>query len=220
MGPVPGAPPPRDQTGVDRIVYFSDAVFAIAITLLVLNIRLPSNLREHEVPHALASLGPRYFSFGLTFLVIGAKWMAHHRTFRHVRAYDETMIFLNLLLLLTVAFLPFPSYVLGAYGDGAAATIFYAASMTVSGLLATALWINCSRGHRLIDPDLSPHTIRYYTGRGLALTVVFGLSIPVAVFAPRVAQGLWLLTFIVQRGLSTIHRRRLGSDRTVAVAGT
>src|SRR5205823_9276689 len=203
MSPVTGAAPTRDQTGVDRIAFFSDAVFAIAITLLILNIRLPSNLPENRLAGALASLGSLYFSFGLTFIVIGAKWMAHHRTFRYVRAYDDTMIFLNLLLLLTVAFLPFPSFVLGIYGDGAAATIFYAAAMSVSGLLGTLLWLYASKDHRLIDPDLNPHTIRYYTGRGLSLTAVFAVSIPVAAFAPRLAQVLWLLTFVVQRILTS-----------------
>ena len=109
---------------------------------------------------------------------------------------------------------------LGIYGDGAAATIFYAAAMSVSGLLGTLLWLYASKDHRLIDPDLNPHTIRYYTGRGLSLTAVFAVSIPVAAFAPRLAQGLWLLTFVVQRILTSIHRRRLGSVRTSSAGGT
>jgi uncharacterized membrane protein len=93
---------------VERIAFFSDAVFAIAMTLLVVQLSVPSG-PAGDLGHALRSRGSKSFAFGLTFLVIGQYWLAHHRVFRHIRRYDLGLLWLNLVYLLGIAFLPFPS---------------------------------------------------------------------------------------------------------------
>ena len=120
-----------------RTLALSDGIFAIAMTLLAFQIQ-PPDLQGNEVHHlasALGALGNRYFVYVLTFAVIGTMWLAHHRIFRHVRRADEALMSLNILFLMAIAVLPFPSAVMGRYGDQRAAVVLYASSMIVAGSL-------------------------------------------------------------------------------------
>src|ERR1044072_2644476 len=92
------------------LVFFSGAVFAIAVPLLVLEIRPPEDTRH--LLHGLAALWPSYLSYAITFLLIGQEWGNHHVLFDHMRAPDRKMLFLNTLLLMDIAFLPFAAAVL------------------------------------------------------------------------------------------------------------
>ncbi|HEY3248033.1 MAG TPA: TMEM175 family protein [bacterium] len=100
-----------------RVVFFSDAVFAIAVTLLVLEIRPPQDTRH--LLHGLAALWPSYLAYAITFLLIGQVWANHHVMFDHIRSADRMVLFLNTLLLMDIAFLPFAASVLaGAFRTG------------------------------------------------------------------------------------------------------
>jgi uncharacterized membrane protein len=96
----------------ERLVFFSDAVFAIAVTLLVLDIRPPEDTRH--LLHGLAALWPSYLAYAVTFLLVGQVWANHHVMFDHIRVADRTVLFLNTLLLMDIAFLPFAAAVLSA----------------------------------------------------------------------------------------------------------
>ena len=99
----------EDSRELDRIVFFSDAVFAIAITLLVLDIQVPEILErlvDERLPERLLELWPKYLSYVHSFLVILMYWMAHHSTFTAIKRYDRGLIWLNSLFLMCVAFLP------------------------------------------------------------------------------------------------------------------
>jgi uncharacterized membrane protein len=99
----------RGQRELDRLIFFSDGIFAIAMTLLVLEIsvpEVPSDLAAAEVPAEVLALWPKFFSYVLSFLVIGTYWIAHHQTFRYVASYDRTLLWLNLLFLLSISFIP------------------------------------------------------------------------------------------------------------------
>ena len=96
---------------LERLVFFSDAVIAIAITLLVVTLAIPE--ATENVGDALLDRWPQMLSYVLSFLVIGVFWMAHHRIFRYVATIDQRLIWLNLLFLMCVAFIPFPTAVLG-----------------------------------------------------------------------------------------------------------
>lgn len=97
-----------------RVEAFSDGVFAIAITLLILNVQVPSPSAGHLLA-ALARQWPTYVSFLISFAFIGIMWVNHHRLFNHIRRCDNTLMFLNLLLLLGVAVVPFPTALLAAH---------------------------------------------------------------------------------------------------------
>jgi uncharacterized membrane protein len=107
-------------TELDRIIFFSDGVFAIAITLLVIGLKapsVPSLVSDSTLTHRLLDKWPRVATYALSFAVIGLYWIGHHRAFAHVRRFDYRLILLNLLFLGLIAFLPFPNEVLGRYGS-------------------------------------------------------------------------------------------------------
>jgi uncharacterized membrane protein len=164
---------------IDRIIYFSDAVFAIAITLLVIELAVPStHVHDHDLTKALLALGPRYFSFALSFWIIGPFWVGHHLTFQFVRRWNSTLLSLNLLLLLCIGFLPFPTAVLGTHLSDAPAAVFYALSMAVTGMFSTALWWYVSGRHRLIDSGVPASATHTQLLRAATTPVLFLASIP------------------------------------------
>ena len=194
-----GAAGRDDHVGLERLVFFSDAVFAIAITLLALEIRLPHDIAylvNEELTRALLHLWPKYLGFATSFVVIGAFWVAHHRKFRYIRRYDRALLWLNLLLLMGVAFIPFPTAVLSDYGNRTA-TIFYALTMLAVGLLSSAIWWYATRRHRLVDAGLSPQLIRRERLRGLSLAGVFLVSIGIALLDAHLAKFSWLLLLVI-----------------------
>jgi uncharacterized membrane protein len=148
---------PSVQRKPGRLVAFSDAVFAIAITLLVLEIRPPSDYTN--LLHGLVALWPSYLAYALTFLFIGQVWANHHVMFDHIRAADRVMLLLNTLLLMIVAFLPFATSVLaGALRSGhglRTAVVFYGIAFSATALTFNAVW-QYARRHRLLSETLDP----------------------------------------------------------------
>ena len=189
---------------LDRIVFFSDAVFAIAITLLVLDIHvpeIPERLVDEQLPGRLLALWPKYLSYVLSFLVILMYWMGHHSTFRAIKRYDRALIWLNSLFLMCIAFLPFPTSLIGEYGDNQLAVAIYAASLAVARLLLTAVWWYASSGHRLIDESFPESTIRIYLVRGLAVALAFVISIGISFFSVSAATYFWILLVVADNVL-------------------
>jgi uncharacterized membrane protein len=202
---------------LDRLVFFSDAIFAIAITLLVLELRVPD--RTSLDPDAVLASGllrmiPRFASFAVSYWIIAIYWFSHHRMFRFVRRWDERLIWLNLLFMFWIVFLPFPTAMLGSFGDRRLAVIFYAAALTVTGMSSALLWRYVSRDHRLIDRTVSMEMIRYVTARSLVTPLCFGFSIVLAIcFPPIAAQICWYLIFPAL----AIVKRRYGAAAETAV---
>jgi len=188
--------PTQSETGKDRdrIVNLSDGVFAIAITLLVLDIRVP-NLPENDVasqlPGALLSLWPKYLGYILSFVGISAFWTIHHSIFRHIRSYDRTLLYLNFLFLMVVAFLPFPTALLGEYGDHQLPVVIYAATLALGRLLLTAIHWHSMRNDRLLDEPQDPAVMRFYLIRGLTIAAIFLLSIVISFFSASLAIVMW-----------------------------
>lgn len=186
--------PYDDERGLERIIFFSDAVFAIAITLLALEIRLPplpEPVSNAALVAALLSLGPRYLSYIISFLAIGMVWIAHHRAFRYVRRYNERLMVLNVVFLLTIGFVPFPTAVIGEYGNRVG-TIFYAAAMAMTGLTFALVWWYANAQGRLVVRPLPTPQFRLVWLRILWMPFVFLLSIPVALWSPDAAKYVWL----------------------------
>lgn len=185
----------HDETGLERLIFFSDAVFAIAITLLALEIRLPAlpeTASDAQLLDALLSLGSKYVSYIISFLVIGVFWLSHHRTFQNVVRYDRRLLWLNLVLLLVIAFIPFPTAVIGEYGNRTG-TIFYAATMTVAGILQALVWWYTKAGGRLLAQPLEASFYRRNLLRVILVPVIFLLSIFVAFWDADWAKWSWIL---------------------------
>ena len=127
---------------LDRLVFFSDAVFAIAITLLIIEIEvpdLPVRASIAESWRALAALAPNFFAFALSFLVIGRFWMGHHERFRSLRQFDQRLMWPNMLYLMAIAFMPFATAFLGRNLGHFVPALVYNLSMLALALLA--MWL-------------------------------------------------------------------------------
>jgi uncharacterized membrane protein len=150
-----GADSPSVHRDTSRLVAFSDAVFAITITLLILEIRRPTDYRH--LLHGLFALWPSYLAYAVTFLFIGQVWANHHVMFDHIRAADRVVLLLNTLLLMVVAFLPFATSVLaGALRSGhgqRTAVVFYGIAFDVTALTFNAVW-QYARRHGLLSEAL------------------------------------------------------------------
>jgi uncharacterized membrane protein len=150
-----GADSPSVHRDTSRLVAFSDAVFAITITLLVLEIRPPTD--DRNLLHGLVALWPSYVAYSVTFLFIGQVWANHHVLFDHIRAADRVVLLLNTLLLMVVAFLPFATSVLaGALRSGhgqRTAVVLYGITFDVTALTFNGVWQYASR-HGLLSEAL------------------------------------------------------------------
>jgi TMEM175 potassium channel family protein len=189
----------------DRVLFFSDAVFAIAITLLVVDIRVPEAVAN--AAQELHDARGKILSFAISFLVIGLFWMGHHRLFRYITALNRRLIFLNLVFLGTIAFLPYPTALLFAGSTKQpAAPVFYASCVASAGLLELAVWLYAIRTKGLVPASVPQATRRYELSQLLPTPVVFGLSIPVAFAAPGVAPFTWILLLPIGRVLPRLMR--------------
>jgi uncharacterized membrane protein len=174
---------------VDRVVAFSDGVFAIAITLLILSIDVP-DVPERRLGDALEDLVPFVFTYALSFLIVGLYWLAHHRMFRTLERVNRTLLWINLLVLGMVAMIPIPTEILGRYGETTLATVVYASAMTLAG--GSMLLLGWYVRHASLAPRTSDDLFRLATWRGAIPPIVFAASIPVAFIDATVAKLVWI----------------------------
>jgi len=177
-----------------RLEAVSDGVFAIAITLLVLTIAQPRDYSRLQ--NELLRQWPSLAAYLVSFLVIGIMWFNHHSIFAHFERVDRGLFFLNLLLLMTVAFLPYPTGVLGqalAQRQGTtAAAAFYSMTMTVNAVAWSWLWLYASNGRRLLNASFPESQRRGATIAFTVGTVAYAFTIAVAMvnaFACLAVQG-------------------------------
>jgi TMEM175 potassium channel family protein len=202
---------PVSPCGLDRIVFFSDAVIAIAVTLLVLDLRAPEVAGDlaRDPGRALLSLWPKVLGYVVSFWVIALYWVAHHRCYRYIRRYDRRLIYLNFLFLMFIAFMPFPTALLFSSPALTVPVMLYAGTAACMGLSLALLWIYAGR-RRLIAAEMPPAVTRDIRLNLLLPPVVFVLSAVVAPFNADVAMYLWFLLIPVY-----VFRRR----REITVIG-
>jgi TMEM175 potassium channel family protein len=187
------------EEGIGRILALSDGVFAIATTLLILEIAVPATTSDADLPKALLGLWPRYLAYVISFVVIARFWVAHRQAFRLIARDDAVLVYLNLLLLMFVAFLPFPTAVVGQHAGSPAAAILYASSVVLTSLASAACWWYASGRGNLLRPDVGRAQVRALRARSLSSPVFFALTLPIAVFAPYAAEIVWLFVFPLTR---------------------
>jgi uncharacterized membrane protein len=182
------------EPSTERLETFSDGVFAIAATLLVLELGVSSG---DDLGHALLHIWPQFLAYITSFVTIGIIWMNHHHTVSLIARTDRTMLFINNLLLLTIAFLPFPTKLVGDYlrDDGEqAAALAYAATLVVMAILHQVWW-RYARGNRRLIADETPDSALRAVDRAYAPGVpMYGAVFVVAFFSPLAAV---LLTFAI-----------------------
>ena len=141
-----------------RVVAFSDGVIAIAITLLVLEIRPPTD--STHLLHGLATLWPSYMAYVLTFMLIGQVWVNHHVMFDHIRRVDRVVLFLNTVLLMDLALMPFTTSILAqAFRDGEGrqtAVVVHGIAFEIAAILFNIIWWHARKGRRLLSDKIDP----------------------------------------------------------------
>lgn len=187
----------EDSLGLERIVFFSDAVMAIAITLLAIDLKIPEidpGMAAAELPARLLALGPSLFTFFISFVVVGIYWMSHHRYFAYIRRYDARLMVLNLLFLFLIACMPFVSNLLGRFVFQPVALVAYSLEVSALGSAMAFIWAYASRHHRLISPDLDAHTIRQINIRLAAAPIMFLIAVPFASLGSSAVITVWWLS--------------------------
>lgn len=164
-----------------RIEFFSDGVFAIAITLLIIEIKVPHLQHGTDgaigLGAALLDLWSHYFAYVLSFLMIGIYWVNHHYLFGLFKRTDHTFGLLNVFFLMCIAFVPFPTAVLGEYltdeHNRHSAVIFYALGLTLPAFAWFLIWFYASRNFRLLDKNLNPQFVAYLTRKFLITDIIY-----------------------------------------------
>jgi uncharacterized membrane protein len=180
-----------------RIVAFSDGVFSIAITLLVLNLTIDSGIPRDELAKRLWEQHEALLAYAISFAVIARFWVVHHSFFSEVKAFDSRLIALNMLYLGFLVLIPFSSQVLGDYGGQLPAVIVYSANLAAVVLIGQWMsWDARRAGLTTIDAE----TARENMIRGFFIAGVFLISIVIALFNASIAPFIWFLLFFEGRG--------------------
>lgn len=188
----PRRPIERGNEEFGRVLAFSDGLFAIAMTLLVVGIAVPElrDPSEGELWDALQDLDSAYVSFFISFAVIGRYWIAHHQFFRMLARLDYGLIWLNMIYLAFVAFLPFPTALLGTYFENPVSIVVYAVSIAlVSGF--EVLLLRHAHHHRLLERQLPDDVYRWAVLLASTPVLFFLGSIPIAFASTTLAVLFW-----------------------------
>ncbi len=206
----------RDRWSTSRLEAFSDGVFAIAITLLVLEINVPESAFD-DLWKGIADQWPSYLAYATSFITIGGLWLAHHRIFHRLASADGMVMRLNILLLMLVSFLPFPTRLLAEAIHRTTAertaVIFYGLVLLAISVLISVLWRYVAAHRDLLEPDVTDADVKAIT---LLTTPSMGFYIVVlalALLAPQVAAFGYLLIAVI-----VMFRQR--GDRTPASTPT
>lgn len=173
-----------------RLEAFSDGVFGVAITLLILNVQPEGGgsgwqMLSHEWHHILV--------YVLSFVVVGIYWVAHHHIMHFITATDRTLLWLNLMLLMFVVFIPYVAALLSADPIDASSIRIYGATLILINLSGTALWVYATRNHRLVNPALPSSSVRLVLYLNNAPIPVYGLAIGLAGWHPMISLALFAL---------------------------
>jgi uncharacterized membrane protein len=201
----------RTEYRLDRTLAISDGVFAFAVTLLVLDLIVPSlspNASSIDLWQALSKEYISFLSYILSFLIAGVWWNAHHRTFEHISNSDATIRWLNLLFLLWIALLPFFTKILDQYINLQLGVVLYAIDQTAAGIFLTLAWVYASRNHRLIDKKMKESEIRFATLRNVIAPIFFIASIGVSFLSLGIATLLWFGMFPVLAIAYLLERKK------------
>lgn len=187
----------RERTlELDRLVNFSDGVFAIAATLLVVTIGFSMHLNRPDLDrklwHEFGDTLPQVLAYALSFFIIARNWIGHHRMFKVIRRIDGRFIALNLVVLGLIALVPFPTDVYGNYPQEQPALIVYCVAISAPSIAAAVMFRYAAQDNRLIDPSTPREWVIHSQLRSLSIPAVFLSSIPLSFVAVALAQFWWL----------------------------
>ena len=195
----------KKEFQLERLILFSDAVFAIAITLLVIEIKIPEihekPVTDNAVLHKLAELIPKFVGFLVSFLLIGQYWIVHHRMFSFVINFTDRLIWLNILFLFAIALMPFST---GFYSEFVlrgvvTPVIFYTANIALLGLANFLMWRYLSNQKNNLTENLTPALAKYFSLRALTVPTIFVIFSFVYLYYPTIAFFIPMLIPFIMR---------------------
>lgn len=196
----------RHGYGIDRVLALSDGVFAFAITLLVLDLFVPtlsSGASSVDLWNALSKEYVSFLNYIMSFIIAGVWWNAHHRNYEYIRKSNAPLRWLNLLFLLWIALLPFFTKILDQYNNLPIAVVLYATDQAAAGIFLALSWWYASKNHRLIPANLKNSTIRFVLLRNVIAPLFFIGSMGISFVSPIIATYSWFgmipVLFIVSR---------------------
>jgi uncharacterized membrane protein len=160
---------------ISRIEAFADGVFAIVITLLILDIRVPQVQGEPVGPqllHELINMWPKYLAYAMSFIIVGVYWVGHHAQFRFIRHANRTLLWINILFLMCVAFVPFSAALIGEYRHEQIAVIIYGVNLIVVGACLYLHYWYATQNYRLVDADLPQQQVEATKRRILMAPII------------------------------------------------
>jgi uncharacterized membrane protein len=178
----------------DRLEALADGIFAFAMTLLVLNLVIPEmkQATDETLLAILLSEGHRFYKYALAFILLGILWVVHHQQFNYIHNADATLIWVNIVILMFIALMPFSTDLIGDYAETKVAGIFFCLNLFFIGTLYTCNWIYASR-HYLVATNMDAESVRRAGRRNMATPMVSILAILLTLFVPE-----WsLLTFLL-----------------------
>ena len=186
----------RDSAEFGRVLAFSDGLFAIAMTLLIVAVAVPhigDGASIHQMADALNDLVPAFTSFFISFAVIGRYWLAHHQFVSLLRSMNQSFVALNLLYLAFIAFLPFPTALLGEYFENPLSIVLYAINVGLVSGMEVVLFRSAYRND-LLQRQPTPEVYRFGVVASLSPVFFFAISIPIAFVSTTIAVLTWFLT--------------------------
>ncbi len=170
-----------------RITSLADAIFAFAMTLLVLNLEIPSPSQGQTASaifNLLVSLWPRFFDYALSFILLAAFWIIHHRQFHFIKRADSVLLWINIFILMFVVFIPFSTSLVTTHGSLWSAEALFELNLLIVGLLFFLNWFYAAKNKRLVDHSIRTQMIDIYERKSLVIPVISLFAIGIAFIAP------------------------------------
>ena len=191
----------------DRLKALADGVFAIVMTLLVLELgveEIAKTSANKELVHGLLEMWPRFLIYGLSFLILGIFWIIHHVLFDAIKRSDTPLIWLNILFLMFVTLIPFSTSLFGKFGAKQITALIYGINMLFLFNLGWAIWVYATDKNRLVDRDLDPSIIRGGSLMGFVYAVIMIPAIGISFIKPIVSFYIYIfivVAFIISTAL-------------------
>jgi uncharacterized membrane protein len=190
-----------------RLQALADGVFAIVMTLLVLELGvggIAKTANNKEVVQGLLEMWPKFLIYGLSFLILGVFWVIHHTLFDAIKRYDTTLIWLNILFLMFITLIPFSTALFGAFGTMQITALAYGVNMLLIFNSGWAIWAYVTGKRRLVDQDLDPALVKGGSLMGLVYALIMIPAIGVSFVNPAISffiYGFIVVAFIISTAL-------------------
>jgi uncharacterized membrane protein len=180
-----------------RIQNLTDGVFAIAMTILVFNLTVPTDFATSSLQNLFQALWPQFLTYFLSFMVLSVFWVGHHNHFHFIRRSDRKFLWINIFFLSFIVLIPFSTGVLRTFFTDQLAIIAYGANVVICGAGMYWYWTYATRNHLLVEPDLSEKIITTMKDRVLIPMVLALITLGISFASPLAALFLFLIVFIL-----------------------